>query len=221
MLCPVLVVVPAVLCPCRARFPTCCVPAALCPLGTLFQMELRTPSDWPFLGAWRYFPSGPTSLPVEESAVGAGPERPLPPPPVTCPQAPSHRNNCSPRPAWHGTGLLAPSVRCENHRGWFSLRPRVPARYKKLKLPLDPGKASRALGTPKVCPKSFFMAVHPRWGQPGHGLLGFLDPTMRKTGKIRSEENKNHSGRQWPAESTRTQIYLGLHSPWSPKKLLG
>lgn len=61
-------------CCCSTRFPTCCVPTALYPLGTPFQTELRTPSDWPFLGAWRYFPFGPTSLPVEESAVGAGPK---------------------------------------------------------------------------------------------------------------------------------------------------
>lgn len=77
--------------------------------------------------------------------------------------------------------------------------------HKKLKLPQDPGKARRALETPKVCPKSFFMAVHPPWRQLGHGLLGFLDSMMRKIGKIQSEENKHYSGRQWPAESTCTQ----------------
>lgn len=47
----------AVLRPCSARFPTCCAPAVLYRLGTPFQMELGTPCDWPFLGAWRYFPA--------------------------------------------------------------------------------------------------------------------------------------------------------------------
>lgn len=89
--------VPAALRPCSAESSRYCAPVMFNPLGTPLQTEFGTPNDWPFLGAWRFFPSGPTSLPVKESAAGAGPARPPPPPPVTCPQAPCHRNDLWPR----------------------------------------------------------------------------------------------------------------------------
>lgn len=138
------------------------------PLGTPFQTELGTPNDWPFLGAWRFFPSGPTSLPVKESAAGAVPARPPPPPPVTCPQAPRHRNdllprlarNRSPCPVEEGAGTTGGGFRFETQS----------TIHKKVKLPQDPGEARRALVPTKVCSKSPFLAVHPRWGESGHGL---------------------------------------------------
>ncbi|KAK7832683.1 hypothetical protein U0070_026879, partial [Myodes glareolus] len=155
---------------------------------TPFQTELGTPNDWPFLGAWRFFPSGPTSLPVKESAAGAVPARPPPPPPVTCPQAPRHRNdllprlarNRSPCPVEEGAGTTGGGFRFETQS----------TIHKKVKLPQDPGEARRALVPTKVCSKSPFLAVHPRWGESGHGLPEVPGYDSEKNKNSTSERSK-------------------------------
>lgn len=112
----------------------------------------------------------------------AGPARPPPPPPVTCLQAPSHRNDRSPLLAWPGTGFLALfcTVREPQRVVFAEVKSAI---HRKVKLPLDLGEVRRGVPCPgdsRVCPKSLFLAVHPRWGQPGHGLLAFLAMTIRE-----------------------------------------
>lgn len=150
------------------------------PLGTPFQTELGTPNDWPFLGACQFFPSGPTSLPVKESAAGAVPARPPPPSPVTCPQAPRHRNdllprlarNRSPCPVEEGAGTTGGGFRFETQS----------TIHKKVKLPQDPGEARR--GVPWYLLRSVLKALS--WlcilaGESlGMACRRFLDMTARK-----------------------------------------
>lgn len=91
---------------------------------------------------------------------------------------PSHRKDRSPRlagnrsscPVGEDAGTTGSGFRFETQS----------AIHKKVKLLGDPGEARRALVTLKVCPKSLFVAVHPRWGQPGRSLPGFLDVTGSK-----------------------------------------
>lgn len=110
---------------------------------------------------------------MKESAAGAGPARPPPPPSVTCPQAPSHRNyvrlaspgpDRSPCSVEEGAGTTGSGFRFETQN----------AIHKKVKLPQDSGEARR--GEARRALVKAFSWLHILAGDS----LRFLEVTARK-----------------------------------------